>query len=105
MSRVNPVINISRLYRADPEIPAVTETPIIEEENGFEVPSEILDAKEDKKGNFKYKVIFGNETDVSPTWIAYDKIKDYEDLISDFHRLHPAKPKPTRLRVRRPAPS
>jgi hypothetical protein len=92
--KIHPVINVSRLLPADPEIPLATETPEVEDGNPAEEPAEILDSRQQRRGGFQYLVRYGNDADGTTTWVKYEKLTDYPDLIAGFHRRHPVKPRP-----------
>lgn len=99
---IHPVFHVSMLKPTTPNITPDREQdpppPVeVDGEDKFEI-AEVVDSKIDKRHCCKllYLVCWlGYEnTDEEFSWLAADKLTHTPELVSDFHKLYPAKPGP-----------
>ena len=65
---------------------------VIDEEEEWEV-EEVLDSRV-KRGNLKYLVHWKGYTKEDDSWELSDNLKNSKKVVSDFHKTHPAAPRP-----------
>ncbi|GJE98641.1 chromo domain-containing protein [Phanerochaete sordida] len=80
--------------KRQPEIPE-----IINDEEEWEV-EDILDSRRDKNGNLEYQVLWKHSPHGDRrTWESRANLTNCAELLEDFHRRHPEKPKPLTITI------
>jgi hypothetical protein len=102
MRAVHPVFHVSMLEPHHPNtIPNRTEEPPaaveIDGELEYEI-AEVLDSKVDRRRRCKLLYLvkwLGYEgTEDETSWLPADELDHASDLVADFHKAYPDKPKP-----------